>query len=120
MSHKILLLENMLKDANEITSTLENNGFVIFKTTFVELFKDLIAFHPDLIIINPESKPDREIIAIFKKLTFGMSVFQRPIILVSSRTDLDKFALTCQATAYIYKPLCVIDLCNTVKDLLSI
>lgn len=119
ISYKILLIENNVEDAGIITSALEKDAFNVFKTTVGKSIDDVNTFRPDLVIINPDNSLDEEIISLCDTIRLNSPIFEIPIILLSSRIDLEKFAITCDAT-YVSKPLDVLDFCNTVKDTLSI
>ena len=117
--YKILLIESNVEDADIITSALEKDVFIIFQTIIAKSLYEVDTFRPDLVIINPDNSLDEEIISICDTISLKNPILEIPIILLSSRIDLERFAITCNAI-YVYKPLDVLDFCNTVKDTLSI
>ena len=103
-----------------VTMVLEDEGFLILPTNFTSILKDSIEFKPDLVIISPRLRSCLEITTLCKQLRLDHHRPELPIIFLSARFDLKVFAYQCDASAYISKPFEIADLCNTVKDVLSI
>ena len=120
MPFNILLLENCIDMESLVTLILEDEGFIVSTTNFTSILKDSLLFQPDLVILSPRLRTFKEINLLCKNLRAQFPKLILPIIFISKRFDLEKFAEQCCASAYVSKPFGNTDLCNTVKDVLSI
>lgn len=120
MLGKILLLENDIHVEYIVKRILEDDGFFVLTTTYSSVLKDASTSQPDLVILSPRLRSCLEITTLCENLRFGSKTEKLQIIFLSARYNLEDFARQCNVSAYIAKPFYIDDLCNTVKDILSL
>ena len=120
MLGKILLLENDIHVEAIVMMILEDEGFNVRPTKYTSILQDASIYQPDLVIISPRLRTCLEITTLCEILRFGSRTIDLPIMFLSARYNLEDFARQCDASAYISKPFQIVDLCNTVKDVLSL
>jgi DNA-binding response OmpR family regulator len=120
MPLNILLLENCVDMEYLVRLLLEEEGLIVSTSSFTSILKDSLLLEPDLIILSPRLRQFTEINQLCKNLRAQHPKFILPIMFLSARLDLEKFAEKCNANAYVSKPFGNIDFLNTVKDVLSI
>jgi DNA-binding response OmpR family regulator len=120
MLGKILLLENDIHVEYIVKMILEDDGFFVLTTTYTSVLQDASTSQPDLVILSPRLRSYFEIRTLCENLRFESKTEELPIIFLSARRNLEDFAIQCNASAYISKTFYIDDLCNTVKDILSL
>lgn len=94
-------------------------GFSTMDTTHETIYQAIDSFRPDLVILEfdltSKIKP-----TTYEKVCLKLCMAKIPIVLVSSSNMVEDYAVMYKADAYTMKPLDYTDLCNTVKDVLSL
>ncbi|HEX8607861.1 MAG TPA: response regulator [Pedobacter sp.] len=118
VSGNVLIIENDDDIFDIITFLLVDNGLVVYRTTIDALFDDLSFFRPKLLILDHIQVAEERDLALCRRIHSQSEIFKPPIILISSSFQIDAFAQSCKATAYISKPFDINDFIDVVNEVL--